>query len=67
MDQARYYVDTGLISREAGLALSEPVVKYGVEVNRKVLEKYAEYAFDFGVIPKRVNIDQVFAPSTLGF
>ena len=66
IEQARYYLETGLISREAGAALAEPVVKYGIAANRKVIEKYIEYAYDLGYVPRRAQVEEAFAPSTWG-
>ena len=35
---------------------------YGIEANRTTLEAFAQYAFEQGVCPKRVAIEDLFAP-----
>ena len=37
----------------------------GVRSNLKVLEAIADYSYDQGLTPRRVALEEVFAPSTL--
>jgi 4,5-dihydroxyphthalate decarboxylase len=37
---------------------------YGVEPNRPTLEAFAQYAFEQGVTPRRMPIEELFAPET---
>ena len=38
---------------------------YGLDANRKTLDKLFAYAYDQGLAARRLEIDEVFAPSTL--
>ena len=38
---------------------------YGVEANRKTLETFFAYALDQKIIPRKVDVEEVFEPSTL--
>ena len=62
MEHAQYHVATGLVSE---LALRTPLVKHGVRANRLVLETAAQYSHEQGLTPRRVKLDELFAPSTL--
>jgi len=67
VDQARYYAETGLISRDAAAALAEPVIEYSIAANRKVLQKYIDNSLALGTIRHAVCLEDCFAPSTVGF
>lgn len=60
--QAQYHVATGLVSGEA---LATPLVSHGVRANRTVLETAALYSQEQGLTPRRVALEEIFAPSTL--
>jgi 4,5-dihydroxyphthalate decarboxylase len=62
LEQAQYHVATGLVSAEA---LAKPLVKHGVKSNRLVLETAAQYSQEQGLTPRRVKLEEIFAPSTL--
>ena len=38
---------------------------YGIEANRKTLETFFAYTFDQKIIPRKVDVEEVFEPSTL--
>jgi 4,5-dihydroxyphthalate decarboxylase len=40
---------------------------YGVDKNRKMLETIIDYSYEQGLTPEKLKIDDLFAPSTLGF
>jgi 4,5-dihydroxyphthalate decarboxylase len=62
LEQAQYHVATGLVS---GDALATTLVRHGVKANRKVLEAAAQYSQEQGLTPRRVKLEELFAPSTL--
>ena len=37
---------------------------YGVEPNRKILEAMCQYAHEQGLTPRRVGVEELFAPNT---
>src|SRR5438045_2293505 len=45
--------------------LREDPYPYGVRSNQKVLETIADYSYEQGLTPRRVRLEEVFAPSTL--
>jgi 4,5-dihydroxyphthalate decarboxylase len=40
---------------------------FGIEANRKALETIVDFAVEQQVIPRRLSIEELFAPATLGF
>ncbi len=62
VEHAQYHIATGLASREG---LETTLVRHGVTANRKVLETAAEYSQEQGLTPRRVRLEEIFAPSTL--
>jgi len=65
LEHAAYHIATGLVAAEAERGLRTPLVRHGVKANRKVLETAAQYSFEQGLTPRRVSLEEVFAPSTL--
>ena len=62
LEQARYHVDTGLVPAEG---LRTTLVKHGVKANRLVLETAAQYSQEQGLTPRRVKLEELFAPQVL--
>ena len=46
-------------------AVGKDPFPFGVEANRKALEAIVQFAVDQHVIPRRVSVEELFAPSTL--
>lgn len=47
-------------------ATSSDPIPYGVEANRTVLEKLISYAADQKILSRRVDVEEIFDPATLG-
>jgi 4,5-dihydroxyphthalate decarboxylase len=62
LEHAQYHVATGLVAADA---LRNQLVRHGVKANRLVLETAAQYSQEQGLTPRRVRLDELFAPSTL--
>ena len=62
LEHARYHVEAGLVD---GKNLAIPLVRHGVRANRLVLETAAQYSQEQGLTPRRVALEELFAPSTL--
>jgi 4,5-dihydroxyphthalate decarboxylase len=62
---AEYHRAAGLLSAEAGDALRAPLVRHGIEANRKVLETAARYSLEQGLTPRLLALDEVFAASAM--
>jgi 4,5-dihydroxyphthalate decarboxylase len=60
----RHY-EPGLIGDDVRKALSTDTMAYGVKANRKVLETITQYVHEQGLSPRRVGLEELFAPSTL--
>lgn len=60
------HVELGLLGPNARQALAIDPYPYGVKSNRKVLETIAEYSYEQGLTPRLMQMEEVFAPSTLG-
>ncbi len=65
IEHVQYHVWTGLISQEAGKALSQSVLRHGIKANRKTLETAALYSHQQGLTPRLMKLEELFAPSTL--
>lgn len=65
IEAVRYHLETGLLQAEARKALATPLIRHGVEPNRKVLETTAQYSFEQGLTPRLVQLDEVFAPQVM--
>ena len=62
LEQAQYHIATGLVAAEA---LRTPLVRHGVKANRLVLETAAQYSQEQGLTPRRVRLEELFAPSAM--
>jgi 4,5-dihydroxyphthalate decarboxylase len=62
LEQAHYHIATGLADAER---LRTPLVRHGVKANRRVLETAAQYSQEQGLTPRRVQLEELFAPSAL--
>jgi 4,5-dihydroxyphthalate decarboxylase len=56
------HVELGLLDPKG---LSVDPYPYGVKSNQKVLDTIADFSFEQGLTPRRISLDEVFAPSTL--
>ncbi len=65
MEHLDYYFETGLLPPEAKKTLATPLVQYGIAANRRVLETTAQYSAEQGLTPRLLNLDEVFAESTM--
>jgi 4,5-dihydroxyphthalate decarboxylase len=62
LEHAQYHIATGLVAADA---LRTPLVRHGVKANRLVLESAAQYSQEQGLTPRRVRLDELFAPSAM--
>jgi 4,5-dihydroxyphthalate decarboxylase len=62
---ASTHLELGLLPESAASALRRDVYPYGVKSNRKTLETLAAYSAEQGLTPRVVQLEEVFAPSTL--
>ncbi len=60
-----YHLATGPLPGEAADALKTRLVHHGVAANRDVLETLAQYSFEQGLTPRLMELDEIFAASTL--
>jgi 4,5-dihydroxyphthalate decarboxylase len=59
------HVELGLLGPGARTALAVDPYPYGVKSNRKVLETVAAYSHEQGLTPRVMQLEEIFAPSTL--
>jgi 4,5-dihydroxyphthalate decarboxylase len=45
--------------------MGEDYWPYGIEANRKVLNTFCQYAHEQGLTPRRVDLEELFAPNTI--
>jgi 4,5-dihydroxyphthalate decarboxylase len=60
-----YHLETGLLPPEARKAIATPLIRHGIEANRKVLETAAQYSHEQGLTPRLIKLDELFAPSVM--
>lgn len=63
--RAETHLELGFLPPDAPSALRTDLYPYGVKSNRKTLETLAEYSLEQGLTPRQVELEEVFAPSTL--
>jgi 4,5-dihydroxyphthalate decarboxylase len=62
----QWYFDAGLVDGAVKRTLAEQdPLAYGFEASRPVLETIAQYVHEQGLSPRRVELAEIFAPSTL--
>jgi 4,5-dihydroxyphthalate decarboxylase len=61
LEASEYHLDFGLMGPEGRKALATPIIRYGIEPNRKVLETVTQYSYEQGLTPRLVNIEELFA------
>jgi 4,5-dihydroxyphthalate decarboxylase len=59
------YFRLGLFPPEARKALAVDPFAYGVKSNQHILETITQYSFEQGLTPRKLSLEEVFAPSTL--
>jgi 4,5-dihydroxyphthalate decarboxylase len=59
------HLDLGLLPPDAAKGLRMDPYPYGVKSNRATLETLARYSFEQSLTPRRLDLEEVFAPSTL--
>jgi 4,5-dihydroxyphthalate decarboxylase len=59
------HFDLGLLGSEARKALAVDPYPYGVKSNQHVLETICDYSYEQGLTPRRMQLDEIFAPSTM--
>jgi len=62
MEHVQYHIATGLADAER---LRTPLVRHGVKANRLVLDTAAQYSQEQGLTPRRVKLEEIFAPSAM--
>ena len=62
LEHAQYHIAAGLLAPET---VRTQLVKHGVKANRLVLETAAQYSQEQGLTPRRVRLEELFAPSAL--
>jgi len=64
-EAVEYHLEVGLLAPEARAALATPVLHHGIRRNRKVLAAAAQYSCEQGLTPRVMNLEELFAPSTM--
>ncbi len=61
LEAVEYHLESGVLGPEARRALTTPIIRYGLEPNRKVLEAAVQYSFEQGLTPRLMKIEELFA------
>jgi 4,5-dihydroxyphthalate decarboxylase len=65
IEHVQYHIDCGAISQEAAKALREPVLRHGINANRKILETAAQFSLEQGLTPRLMKLEEIFAKSAM--
>ena len=65
MEHVEYYVRAGLVNEGSADALKQSLVRHGIRANRMVLETAAQYSHEQGLTPRLMNLEDVFAKTTM--
>ena len=65
MQHVEYHIDSGMLPASARAQLQKQVVHHGIPENRHVLETAARYSVEQGLTPRIMQLDEVFAESTM--
>ena len=65
LEHCEYHFDTGLLPAAARKALATPLVRHGVVANRKTLVAAALHSVEQGLTSRRMEMEEIFAPSTI--
>ena len=55
----------GAVPADARAALAHPAIEHGIKANRAILETCADYSLEQGLTPRRMKLEEIFAPSTM--
>jgi len=59
------YFRLGLLPAESRKALGVDPFAYGVKTNREILDTITQYSYEQGLTPRKLELEEVFAPSTM--
>jgi 4,5-dihydroxyphthalate decarboxylase len=65
MEHVLYHLEAGLLPAGAAEALRRPLIQHGVGVNRRTLETIAAYSHEQGLTPRRLGLEELFAPNVM--
>jgi len=57
--------EVGALDKDARKVLARDVMPYGLASSRHVLETVTQYVHEQGLCPRRVKLEEIFAPNTL--
>jgi len=58
-----YHLELALLAPEAEKALRTPLVRHGIQANKKVLDAYVQYAYEHGLTSRLLRVEEIFASS----
>jgi 4,5-dihydroxyphthalate decarboxylase len=64
-ESLKAYFETGLLDPGARKVLQADPKAYGIKASRKVIEAVTQYVHEQGLTGRRVEVEELFAPSTL--
>jgi hypothetical protein len=62
---AQAHIELGLVPEGTAEGLLQDAYLYGVKSNQKVLQTVCHYSYEQGLRPRVLQLDEIFAPSTL--
>jgi 4,5-dihydroxyphthalate decarboxylase len=65
MQHVEPWLEAGLLPEASRAALQTPLIEHGIKANRHILEAAAQYSFEQGLTQRRVELEELFAASTM--
>ncbi len=65
MAHVGYHLETGLLPPEAEKALQTPLARHGIRFNKKVLDTYLQYAYEQGLTPRLMKLEELYSASMM--
>jgi 4,5-dihydroxyphthalate decarboxylase len=65
MEHVEYHLESGLLNPDARKALASPILRHGIHANRKTLEMAAQMSSEQALTPRRMTLEELFAPSVM--
>ncbi|MND03641.1 hypothetical protein D3C83_235690 [compost metagenome] len=65
IEAVEYHVEIGALGPDAHAALATPLIRHGVAASRKVIETAAQMSYEQGLTPRRMKLEEIFAPEVM--
>lgn len=65
LEHMQHHLMIGAVPPSLRTAIRNPVIRYGLKANRRTLELACDYSHEQGLTPRRIEVESLFASTTL--